>query len=96
MVRLYLLRGEDACADRDNVLLIPVRVTIFQEHEDREEYIEAKFEDFEVRSSHCDFGSRGMRSHFEPAVAPPTSSKEGNGLKSGIAEYLSSKSTTAS
>ena len=48
------------CADRDNVFLIPFRITILQEHEDREKYIEPEFEDLKVRSSHRGCGSRGI------------------------------------
>ena len=58
MVRLEFFENND-CADRDDVVLIPLRVTVPQEHEDREEDIEPEFEDLEVRPSHCSCGSRG-------------------------------------
>ena len=50
---------DNGCADRNDVVLIPLRVTVLQEHEDGEEDIEPELEDLEVRSSHCGCGSRG-------------------------------------
>lgn len=40
-------------ADRNDVVLVPLRVAVPQEHEDREKDIDPELEDLKVRSSHC-------------------------------------------
>ena len=65
---LYCSSGRSGCdflesdeyADRDDIFLVPFRVTVLQEHEDREEDIESELEDLKVRSSHRGCGSRGV------------------------------------
>jgi len=64
------------CADRDDIVLIPFRVTVLQEHEDREEDIEPELEDLEVRSSHRGYGSRGIAGVL-PLTSLLTSSAKG-------------------
>jgi hypothetical protein len=50
----YVVGIENCLADRDNILLIPLRIPILQEHKDGEEDVDPEFEHFEVGSSHCD------------------------------------------
>jgi len=40
------------------VVLVPLRVAVPEEHEDREEDIDPELEDLKVRSSHCSCGPR--------------------------------------
>ena len=49
------------CADRDDIFLVPFRITVLQEHEDGEEDIEPELEDLKVRSSHRGCGTRGNK-----------------------------------
>jgi hypothetical protein len=63
--------GKNRCADRDNVVLIPLRIAVLQEHEHREEDIEPEFEDLKVGSSHCSCGSRGAHSPLSSALTSP-------------------------
>lgn len=79
-------RRKHDCADRNNILLIPLRVTVLQEHEDREEYIDPEFEDLKVRSSHCDRGSRGAASPEASLV--PALCGVGRGAMGGCCHYL--------
>ena len=54
------------------MVLVPLRVAIFQEHEDGEEDIDPELEDLKVGSSHC-----GCRSRGTPFQVPLTAQKIG-------------------
>jgi len=54
----------NGCADRNDVILVPLRVPVLQKHEDGEEDIDPELEDLEVRSSHCSCGPRDAPSPY--------------------------------
>ena len=64
----YNLLANNRCADRNDVVLVPLGVTVPQEHEDGEKDIDPELEDLEVRSSHCSYGSRGTHPPLTPSL----------------------------